>query len=685
MKYQKWSFATIDRTVAQSLAQEGIPPLCAAVLSARGMETKEDVKDFLACDGGMLCDPFSLRDMDKAVARIEKALENGETIAVYGDYDVDGITSSCLLTHYLRSRGGNVILYIPDRLEEGYGLNREAVSCLHGQGVTLIVTVDCGITAVAETEFAGELGIDVVITDHHECKEVLPAAVAVVDPHRPDCSYPCKDLAGVGVSLKLVLALGGDGLLETYCDLAAIGTVADVMTLTGENRAIVTLGLERIAAAPRPGITALLCQAGAGDKPVTAVTIGYTLAPRLNAAGRMGCAQVAARLLLTEDPGEGETLAAELCALNRQRQEIEGGIYEDCVARLEREGRHPAALVMDGNDWHQGVVGIVASRLAERYATPALMLCVQDGVGKGSCRSYGGFNLYEALSACSDLLLGFGGHALAAGLTIAEENIPAFRARMEEYVREKTGGEPMESVLAVDGELPDASLLIPREIDGLTLLEPHGTGNPRPVFALTGCTVAFLSEVGGGRHLKLKIRCGETVLDGIFFSATAADAGIATGDKIDVAFHPQMNEFRGKRNVQLQILDLRPAPTRAHKERALYEKFACGQEVTAQEAAQLLPTREEFGDLWRYVKSRCAQGPWEESATHLPKNLMEATGRRQTYSRAMVCIEVLAERGLIAAKKEGDRLQLSLTEFAGKADLEASGVMIKLRKQAETI
>ena len=683
MKYQKWSFSTIDRTVAQSLVQEGIPPLCAAVLSARGMETKEDVEDFLACDGGMLCDPFLLRDMDRAVARIEDALKNGETIAVYSDYDVDGITSSCLLTHYLRARGGNILLYIPDRLEEGYGLNREAVSSLCEQGVTLIVTVDCGITAVCETEFAGELGMDVVITDHHECKDVLPAAVAVVDPHRPDCSYPCKDLAGVGVALKLVLAMGGD--LETYCDLAAIGTVADVMSLTGENRAIVTLGLERIAAVPRPGITALLCQAGAGDKPVTAVTIGYTLSPRLNAAGRMGCAQVAARLLLTEDPDEGEVLAAELCALNRQRQEIEGAIYEDCVARIEREGRHPAALVMDGNDWHQGVVGIVASRLAEKYATPALMLCVQDGVGKGSCRSYGGFNLYEALSACSDLLLGFGGHALAAGLTIAEENIPAFRARMEECVREKTGGEPMESVLAVDAELPDASLLIPREIDGLTLLEPHGTGNPRPVFALTGCTVAFLSEVGGGRHLKLKIRCGETVLDGIFFSATAAAAGIATGDKIDVAFHPQMNEFRGKRTVQLQMIDLRPAPTRAHKERALYEKFAGGETVTAQEAAQLLPTREEFGDLWRYVKSRCAQGPWEESATHLPRNLMEATGRRQTYSRAMVCIEVLAERGLIAAKQEGDRLQLNLTEFAGKADLEASGVMIKLRKQAEGI
>ena len=384
MKYKKWNQAAPDRSAVLALVEAGLPALAATVLCARGVDTPEAAAAFLAAADAPLHDPMLLRDMDRAVERMERALAGNEYIAVYGDYDVDGITSTCLLTRFLSSRGARVIPYIPDRLEEGYGLNREAVELLADKGVTLIVTVDCGITAVEEARYAASLGLDVIITDHHECKDELPQAVAVVDPHRRDCGYPFPCLAGVGVALKLALALTPgserERVLSEYADLAAIGTVADVMQLSGENRAIVRRGLQALARTRRPGLRALIREAGAEGKSLTASCIGFTLAPRINAAGRMGCAPVAAELLLTEDPGRAEALSHALCALNRERQSIEGRIYEECLARLERESAgQRRSIVLAGEGWHQGVVGIVASRLAEKYACPTFMICVQAG------------------------------------------------------------------------------------------------------------------------------------------------------------------------------------------------------------------------------------------------------------------------------------------------------------------
>ena len=375
MKYKKWNQAAPDRSAVLALVEAGLPALAATVLCARGVDTPEAAAAFLAAADAPLHDPMLLRDMDRAVERMERALAGNEYIAVYGDYDVDGITSTCLLTRFLSARGARVLPYIPDRLEEGYGLNREAVELLADKGVTLIVTVDCGITAVEEARYAASLGLDVIITDHHECKDELPQAVAVVDPHRRDCGYPFPCLAGVGVALKLALALTPgperERVLSEYADLAAIGTVADVMQLSGENRAIVRRGLQALAQTRRPGLRALIREAGAEGKALTASCIGFTLAPRINAAGRMGCAPVAAELLLTEDPGRAEALSHALCALNRERQSIEGHIYEECLARLERESAgQRRSIVLAGEGWHQGVVGIVASRLAEKYACP---------------------------------------------------------------------------------------------------------------------------------------------------------------------------------------------------------------------------------------------------------------------------------------------------------------------------
>ena len=515
MKYQQWNIAQRSQEAYKAMERQGVPTLVAATLCARGMTDLAEAKGLLSSGEDQLQDPFLMKDMDLATARIGRALRNGEKIAVYGDYDVDGITSTCLLTHYLRAQGGDVCYYIPNRLSEGYGVNREAVEELARQGVRLMITVDCGITAVEEVAYASGLGIDVIITDHHECKEEIPAAVAVVDPHRKDCPYPFKDLAGVGVALKLVMALGGEkryrALFQEYADLAAVGTVADVMKLLGENRTIVRVGLNHLKKTRRRGLYALMVEAGTLNRAITSTTVGYCLSPRINAAGRMGRAVTAAELILTEDHSQAELLAHELCELNRQRQAVELEIFNQCLALLAGRKQYDC-LVLADKAWHQGVVGIVASRLAEQYACPVFMICLQDdGKGKGSCRSYGGFNLFCALERCADLLEGYGGHALAAGFTIQEENIPAFRARMEEIVRQDTGGEEMVSTLQIDGEIENTALLTVEEVEALSMLEPYGAGNPKPVFSLSGVTITCMSDVGGGRHLKMRAsRVGRT-------------------------------------------------------------------------------------------------------------------------------------------------------------------------------
>ena len=687
MKYREWRQAAGRSAEVRAMVAQGVPRLVAAVLCARGLDTVEKAKSFLAAGRSLLCSPYLMKDMNRAVARIERALEQGEQIAVYGDYDVDGITATCLLFDYLRSRGGRVIFYIPDRLEEGYGLNREAVSGLKRAGVSLIITVDCGITAVEETAHAAGLGIDVIITDHHECKRELPKAVAVVDPHRQDCPYPFKALAGVGVAFKLVLALGNEKeqevLFQRYSDLAAIGTVADVMCLLGENRTIVRLGLEALAHTCRPGLRALLKEAGLADKSLSASVIGYTLAPRINAAGRMGCAGRAAELLLTQDSERAAELARSLCELNRERQAVEGAIYEESIARVDRQpNRYQTCILLADCSWHQGVVGIVASRLAEKYHRPAFMVCLQDGVGKGSCRSYGGIHLFSALEHCSDLLEGFGGHALAAGFTVREDKLEELKARLDEYLLEKTGGKELEAALEVDAELEDPGVMTVEEVSALAMLEPYGAGNPRPVFSLSAASVSCVADVGGGRHMKMKLTAGGNCFDAIFFSTTMAQAGVSLGDKVDVAFYPQINEFRGCRSVQLQVVDLRPALTRVQVEQNLYQRYCRGGPITEREAIALLPSRDDFVGLWRYLKGRSSGQLLEETACRLVKNFSRFSGRKESYVRTMVCLEVFEERGLIALEQKTDHLRIYLCQPQEKVDLEASAILRQLRQMA---
>ena len=686
MRYKQWKIAHPSPEGRAQLERAGIPSLLACVLSARGVTEPERAWKLLTPGEEPLLDPMLLKDMDRAVLRVGRALKTGELMAVYGDYDVDGITSTCLLTDCLTRLGGRVRSYIPDRLEEGYGLNEEAVLHLAQQGVTLIITVDCGITAAREVEFARELGIDVVITDHHECKQAIPEAAAVVDPHRPDCPYPFKGLAGVGVALKLAMAAAGPdraGLVfREYADLAAVGTVADVMPMTGENRTIVQTGLAALAHPRRVGLAQLMEEAGLGDKPVTSVSIGYTLAPRINAAGRMGQADLAAELLLTRDPGRAAALAQELCALNRERQTIECEIFQECVQRLERRPQSGIILLADEH-WHQGVVGIVASRLTEKYSCPAFMVCLDQGIGKGSCRSWGGVNLFHLLTQCQDLLEGFGGHAMAAGFTVREENIPALERRLRQLVLEERAGEELPSLLEIDAAVLPQELTV-EAVEALDALEPCGAGNPRPVLVLTGAHVISAAQVGRGRHLKLRLEGRGVPLDAIFFSVDGSELGLTPGCRVDVAFYPQINDFRGVRSVQLQVVDLRHAMTRAQLEQSIYEKYRRGEPLSPQEAQSLLPTRAEFVCLWRYLERQCAgQTFLEDTLARIAQKSARSGGQSERPNHTLVCLEVMEERGLISLERQSGRVQITLHRLEHKVDLNASAILRRLREATQ--
>ena len=690
MKYRKWHIAPEKPEAQERLRAAGYPYLVSAVLAARGVESPEQAAVFLEREDKLTLSPFLMKDMDKAAERVQQALARREKIAVFGDYDVDGITATCILVDYLKGRGADVVHYIPRRIEDGYGLSCDAIRGLYDQGVRLLVTVDCGITGVEEVDYANSIGLDVVITDHHECREVLPRAAAVVDPHRPDCTYPFKHLAGCGVALKLVLALGGPdregSLFARYCTLAAIGTVADVMQMSGENRTIVSQGLAALERSDFIGLHALLHEAGLSGREVSSVQIGFILAPRINAAGRMGEADKAAELLLCTDSEAAERMAKELCALNRERQNVEQEIYtqaEEMIGRMS--DRERSALVLESSRWHQGVVGIVASRLSEKYSRPSFMIHLNGSTGKGSCRSWGGFNLFTALENCKDLLLGFGGHELAAGFTIDRSNIPAFRDRMNEYARSYCNGRQPEPALEVDAAIAHPGEVTLEELESLSVLEPYGSGNARPVFCLLGATLLRTQNVGQNRHLKLRLGKGCAQFDGIFFSTVAERCGCAVGDRVDAAFYLQINEFRGSRTVQLQMVDIRPSLCASGREQEaldLAHRCAGGGHLAPRDARRALPTREQFAAAWRFLERAVPEEGLTADRLPLLRHLAAEMGGAEPVLRAAVCAAVFRERGLLDWQQEGDTVDLRL--YRGKhVSLDMSPLVAALKYDGE--
>ena len=688
MKYEKWNVGAPDPKAVRALRNAGFSRLLSVVLAARGFATGEAARAALRRDA--FFSPLLMRDMDKAVARIQRAIDAHETVAVFGDYDVDGITSTVLLTDYLTGRGVSCLRHIPHRIEEGYGLSKDAIAALRERGAELLITVDCGITGTEEVEYAASLGLDVVVTDHHACKEQLPPAVAVVDTHRPDCPYPFKDLAGCGVALKLVMALGQaeeqEALFARYGALAALGTVADVMRMEGENRTIVFRGLESLPRTEFAGLRALLKESGLWGSPVTSQHAGFILAPRLNAAGRMGQADLAADLLESRDSARAEELAKQLGALNRKRKAVEQAIFTDAEAKIQHLApEEKYALVLGSEQWHPGVIGIVASRLSEQYACPCFMIRFKDGMGKGSCRSWGGLNLLTVLEECAGLLEGYGGHTMAAGFSIREENVPAFRERMNACVQRLSGQKAPVSMLALDAPLPSGPVSL-EEVGALAALEPYGPGNPCPSFALLDAEVERMWLLKEGRHWKLRLRKDNARFDAIFFSvpALSSEPPIQSGIRVDAAFSVERNTYQGVTSVQLRLLDIRPSRIPDREEAAalsLIERVIQGEAVTREEAVRLSPSQEAFAACWRALRQSLPGDGVLSDIPSLPlrRRLGWKVGGENGFLHACMALEVFRERGLLDMREEGEAFRLRPRPTEGKIVLEDCPYLRRLR------
>lgn len=607
MRYRSWKIKRPDEAKAKQLcAALGLPLLASRVLTARGIDTPEAAGVLL--DGTAFSDPFLLKDMDKAVQRIHAAIDGDEKIVVFGDYDVDGVTATALLFSHLSSMGANVRCMLPSRDGDGYGLSRGAVEKLARNGYKLVITVDNGVSALEEIAFAVEQGIDVIVTDHHLPPEQLPPALAVVDPARSDDESPFKFLSGVGVAFKLACALEDcppEEMLDFYADLVAVGTVADVVPLVGENRAAVRYGLQLMNQQARPGLDALIRAAGLDKKPLAAENIAFGIAPRLNAAGRMEDATQALRLLLTEGEDQADQLAAHLCDANTARQQAEQTIMEEVRAQLERDPALLAdrVLVLWGQGYHQGVIGIAASRLVEKYGRPAILISITDGEGKGSGRSVKGFDLHEALSACADCFVRYGGHAMAAGLSILPERMEEFRRRINAWAAQHHPVMPCPP-LEVDAPVRLDQLSV-EDVQALDLLEPFGAGNPSPLFLLEQVTVDGAYPVGDGRHCRLRLRQGNRGLYAVWFGQSAQQLPYPPGSLVDAVV--SLSVYEGKNGPQLsgRIKEIRPAGlSEAHvQQAALFEGYRAGKTLTAQEKALLCPARSDTVAVYQQIRA----------------------------------------------------------------------------------
>ena len=653
MSFRRWRIAKSDKMLSRSVAQRfGIDGFTAHLLTSRGFCTDEQISDMLGFDDDTaeFIDPFEIIDMDKAVSRIRRAIDEFERIAIYGDYDVDGVTSTALLFSYLESVGANVMYYIPDREGEGYGLNCKAIDALHEMNIDLIITVDNGISAVVEVAHANSLGIDVVVTDHHQEGDVLPEAIAVVDPHRRDSGCKFKEYAGVGVAFKLVCAIEGDSMavIENCGDLVALGTVADVVSLTGENRRLVRLGLRQLQNSGRPGLRSLIDMAGLTGKTITSTSIAFVIAPRLNAAGRLGKASHAVKLLITEDEDEAFTYADELTAKNKERQAIEQIINREVSEMLEKDSSviFDRVIVIAGEKWNGGVIGIFASKICERYGKPCIIISYDGDTAKGSGRSIEGFSLYEAISACSEQLIGFGGHTLAAGINLKTENIDSFRKAINEYASHKFPLMPSPE-LNIDCQLPPSAVTM-QFCEASQLLEPFGADNPTPLIAVMGLMLTDIYGAGGGKHQRLTLTRGESVITAMKFSTCDEDFPFNIGDVVDIAITLDKSTYRGRDSLTLIVRDIRLSETHfdeLNRGKQLFEKMMRGEPLSDEEIIELRPTRSILGTVYRAV----SDGYRGESEVLGCRMKRKGVG----FAALLTSLQILSEGGLLHVSDDG--------------------------------
>ena len=679
LQVKNWNVRPLQKENAARIAEQtGVPFFLAMMLEIRGFHTAEKVTEFLQ-GGNSLSNPYLLPDMEKAVARLRRGIDDFEKIAVYGDYDADGVTATSILFSYLQTCGADVLYYIPEREGEGYGMNVLAVEKLAQQGVRLIVTVDNGISSHQEVLRAKELGMDVIITDHHRPQSTLPEAVAVVDAWRLDSRCPFKDFSGVGVAFQLMMALemeDGDpqSLLDNYADLVAIGTIGDVVPLTGENRSLVKAGLRLLQMPERAGIRALLRHSSMEGKNLNAVNVAFSLVPRINATGRMGSSEKAVSLLISEDEEEAESLAADICEDNENRRRTELEIMKKVAALLEKEPErlYDRILVVEGEGWHHGVVGIVAARLTEHFGKPCIVLSVSEEETKGSGRSIEGFSLFEAVDACRTLLSRYGGHPMAAGLSLPTQNVEAFRREINRYAAQQK--EMPIPNLTLDCRLNPAALRVELP-ELLEEMEPFGEGNPSPLFGLYGVTLKEISPVGGGKHLRLGFEKGSASVHCMKFSVAAEEIPYRIGDVMDLAVSLDAREFRGEKTLSVVIRDWRPSDadfTVLLVQERLYEKLRRNELLSQEEKKSLLPQREDFAGVYRFLRQN---GGWNGPLMFLWYRMKL---RSLHMGRLLFLLDVMEERGLITRKKQGDRILIELRPVQGKVDLNASPLMSRL-------
>lgn len=669
MELKPWKIAVPKRSDAAG--PENLPLFFRALLKARGLEDQSAAHAFLEGEGA-LHDPMLLPDMDKAAERVKKAVEGQEKILVYGDYDCDGITATVLLYDYLDNAGADVLYYIPEREAEGYGLNTAAVDRMREAGVKLIITVDNGVTAVEEIAYAAAQGIEVVVTDHHRPGIELPKeAAAVVDPHRTDSQYPFPDLCGVGVAFKLVCALEGDGegmLLEHYGELLALGTVADVVPLLDENRTLVKAGLALMRESESPGLIALAEKAGVSLETVRAEEISFALAPRINVTGRIGSVDQAVELLLCREEERAVELAEEICALNDRRKELEKEIIREIKELLEREPEllNRRVLVLTGEGWNRGIIGIIASRLVERFGKPCVLLSVIDGEARGSARSVEGFSIIDAIRGCAPLLTKHGGHLMAAGLSLDADKIPDLCRELENYARQNHPVMPVPT-LAVDTVVGAAEITLDN-IRLLDKLEPFGCGNPPPVFALVGVRVERIAPIGGGNHLRLTLSQDGAAIPAVLFGVGPQGFPLEPGELADCGVALSINRYNGAEQPQVRILSIRPHGfDMAGKNRlkAAYQAVRRGEDPPDNTGEELIFGREDLSAVFRFLRSHA---PWTKGADMLAHRLRGAPN----YGKVLAALDILSELRLISRGTEQGREIIRLLPDRGKVELSDS-------------
>ena len=556
---KKWVLNEVDQDKVEQISRKyNVSKLLAKILANKNVIEEKGINVFLNPTRKDFYDPFLMPDMGKAIERILKALENKEKVIIFGDYDVDGITSTTVLKKFLLERGVNVSQYIPNRIYEGYGLNKDAIKKIADKGYTLMITVDCGISGIEEVKYASSLGIDTIVTDHHEPGESIPDAIAVVDAKRKDNNYPCNQLAGVGVTFKVIQALSQKLNLEEkeylkYLDLVCVGTISDIVPLVDENRTIAKLGLKLVEVTKNIGLKTLLQVSGYSK--VDSNIISFGIAPRINACGRMGHAEDALNLFLTDNEEEAKNIATKLNEYNKERQEIEKRIFDEAIEQIHNQETNKDVFILGKENWHHGVIGIVSSKITEMYFKPSILICFEENLGKGSGRSIPGFDLYEALSKCSEHVSKFGGHAMAIGITIEKDNFEKFKKDFEEYAQ-KCNISDIIPVINIDEEilLKDISI---RDVAELKLLEPFGEANKTPLFLCKNLKVQSIRALSEGKHLKLSLKDDNYWIDGIGFNLGHLSNEYRIGDKVDVVGTLEINQFNGRESIQINLKDIR--------------------------------------------------------------------------------------------------------------------------------